>query len=131
MGPLEVEAIRIPVQAKDEQRIGPVEAFLVVRTIASDPEYWFYLSNADASVALTELLRVAKARHLVEECLQRAKGEAGLAQYEVRSWVGWHHHMTLSLLATWFLTLEQRRVGKKNTGSDRATDGVGVSHAVA
>lgn len=131
MGPLEVQALRIPVQAKDEQKIGPVETFLVIRTVGSDPEYWFYLSDADASVALTELVRVAKARHLVEECLERAKGEAGLAHYEVRSWVGWHHHMTLSLLATWFLTLQQRRVGGKNAGSDRAADGVGVSHVVA
>jgi SRSO17 transposase len=131
MGPLEVQALRIPVQAKDEQKIGPVETFLVIRTVGSDPEYWFYLSDADASVALTELVRVAKARHLVEECLQRAKGEAGLGQYEVRSWVGWHHHMTLSLLATWFLTQEQRRVGEKNTGGDRPVDGLGVSHAVA
>lgn len=131
MGPLEVQAIRLSVQAKDEQKIGPVETFLVIRTLGSDPEYWFYLSNADASVALTELVRVAKSRHLVEECFERAKGEAGLAQYEVRSWIGWHHHMTLSLLATWFLTREQRRVGEKNAGCDRAADGVGVSHAVA
>jgi hypothetical protein len=40
-------------------------------------------------------------------------GEAGLDHYEVRSWVGWHHHKTLSLVALWFLCLERRRFGEK------------------
>jgi len=58
---------------------------------------------------------VAKAEHRVEECLQRAKGKAGLADYEVRTWRGWHHHQTLGLLATWFLTQETRRGKKMDT----------------
>jgi SRSO17 transposase len=55
---------------------------------------------------------VAKAAHRIEECLQRAKSEAGLADYQVRTWSGWHHHQALSLLASWFLVQETRR-GKK------------------
>ena len=43
----------------------------------------------------------------------RLPWEVGLAHYEVRSWVGWHHHMTLSLVALWFLSLEKRRLEKK------------------
>ena len=31
--------------------------------------------------------------------LAAAKQEVGLADYEVRSWTGWHRHVTLSLLA--------------------------------
>jgi SRSO17 transposase len=61
---------------------------------------------------LTEFARVAKAKHRIEECLQRGKGEAGLSDYEVRTWEGWHHHQTLALIATWFLTQEKRRGGK-------------------
>ena len=34
----------------------------------------------------------------------------GLDEYEVRSWIGWHHHMTLTMLSLWFLVLEHRRV---------------------
>src|SRR5271157_5510985 len=41
-----------------------------------------------------------------------AKGEAGLGDYQVRNWIAWHHHQTLSLLAAWFLNKETRR-GKK------------------
>jgi hypothetical protein len=61
---------------------------------------------------------VAKAEHRIEECLERAKGEAGLADYQVRTWIAWHHHQTLSLLAAWFLNQETRR--GKNT--DARTD---------
>ena len=41
------------------------------------------------------------------------QGRGGLGHYEVRTWVGWHHHMTLSLLALWFLILEKRSAGEK------------------
>ena len=59
-------------------------------------------------------------RHPIEEMFQLGNGEVGLDHYEVRSWVGWHHHMTLSLLGLWFLVLERERVGKKNTGDHGA-----------
>jgi hypothetical protein len=61
----------------------------------------------------------SKAQHRVEECLQRAKGEAGLADYEVRTWRGWYHHPVLALTATWFLTVEARRGKEMDTGVDR------------
>ena len=77
----------------------------------------YYLSNALPETALTEFARVAKAEHRIEECLGRAKSDAGLAQYQVRNWIGWHHHQTLSLLAAWFLTQEDLRGKKIHTGS--------------
>jgi hypothetical protein len=61
---------------------------------------------------------VAKAEHRVEECLERAKGEAGLADYQVRNWMAWHHHQTLALLAAWFLTQETRRGKNRNSCTD-------------
>ena len=63
---------------------------------------------------------MAKAAHRIEECLQRSKSEAGLADYEVRHWTGWQHHQTLSVLATWFLDRETQR-GKKMDPSDHIT----------
>ena len=74
----------------------------------------FDLSNAEPTTPLVALARVAKAEHRLEACLQRSKSEAGLAAYEVRHWTGWHHHQTLSFIATWFLVTETRR-GKKWT----------------
>jgi SRSO17 transposase len=65
---------------------------------------------------------VAKAEHRIEECLQRSKSEAGLADYEVRTWTGWQQHQTLSFLATWFLERETQRGKKMDTGHDVTAD---------
>jgi SRSO17 transposase len=69
----------------------------------------YALSCASAETPLSEFAQVLNAEHRIEQCLQRAKGEAGLSHYQVRTWRGWYHHQTLSLIATWFLTQEARR----------------------
>jgi hypothetical protein len=84
----------------------------------------FYLSNAEPETPLWQFARVAKAEHRIEEGLQRSKSEAGFADYEVRNWTGWHHHQTLSLLATWFLVTETLP-GKKMDASDDGTADTG------
>lgn len=114
-GPLIVEAVKVHVQAKTAPVEGLLEVLVVIRERQGDGtlKHDYRLSNAEYETPLTEFARVAKAEHRVEECLQRSKSEAGLADYEVRTWRGWHHHQTLSLVATWFLTQEARE-GKKN-----------------
>ena len=42
----------------------------------------------------------------VEASFKRGKSEAGMDAYQVRTWEGWHHHMTLTLIAVWFLIKE-------------------------
>jgi len=125
-GPLVVEIAKTAVVARTERsRTNAAEELLVVtRSLGEDGQvkHDYYLSNADPATPLEELARVAKAEHRVEECIQRAKGEAGLADYEVRSWRGWHHHQTLSLIATWFLIREARR-GKKVDASHHGSAG--------
>lgn len=115
-GPLRVQALDCRVQTKDEGGlVGPSERLLVKRTLAAQPEYSYALSNAKQE-PLKKLVQVGSQRHGIEETFQEGKGEVGLGHYEVRSWVGWHHHMTLSMLALWFLILENCRIGKKNPG---------------
>src|SRR5437867_1230050 len=118
-GPKVVRALEAWVQTREEGWAGPRERLIVIRTVEGEPRVWYTLSNAPADVPLSKLVRVQGQRHGVEEMFQAGKGEVGLAHYEVRSWVGWHHHMTLALLALWFLILEQRRLRKKNPGPDR------------
>lgn len=111
-GPLVIEVVKRRVQARTETGgTGPEELLLVTRERQADGTFKhdYYLSNADRETPLKELARVTKAAHRVEECLERAKGEAGLAGYQVRNWSAWHHHQTLSLLAAWFLDQEARR----------------------
>ncbi len=122
-GPLVVRALMAQVQAKDEEgrlgpretlrRLGPRETLLVVRAVAGEPRTNYALSNAGRNAVLAELVQVRSAEHRIEELFAAGKGEVGLGQYEMRSWIGWHHHMTLSFLALWFLILEKRRVQKK------------------
>jgi SRSO17 transposase len=120
-GPLIVEAVKVPVQAKTAPAEGLQETLLVIRERQGDGtmKHDYYLSNAPHDTPLAEFVRVSKAEHRIEECLQRAKSEAGLADYEVRTWRGWHHHQTLSLVATWFLTQETRRGEKIHPGHHR------------
>jgi SRSO17 transposase len=124
-GPLTTQAVKTRVRAKtDRRRVGPEEVLVIVREVQGDGtmKHDYYLSDAPSTTTLDEFARVAKAEHRVEECLERAKGEAGLAEYQVRNWLGWHHHQALSFLATWFLTLENRRGKKIHAGTDRADD---------
>lgn len=112
-----VRALTRLVQTKDEDgRVGRGERLLVVRPVAQAGDVTYALSNALSGVTLQELAGVKGQRPRVEQALQDGKGEVGLSHYEVRSWVGWHHHMTLTLLALWFLCLEKSVIEKKRRG---------------
>ena len=128
-GPLEVEAMMVRVQAKQDHRIGPEERLVVMRTVG-EVRTDYALSNAGPEVTLSEVVGAQRQRHRIEELLEAGNGEAGLDHYEVRSWVGWHHHMTLALVALWFLCLERRRVGGENPRRHGLTDTADL-HAVA
>jgi len=113
-GPMVVWAARTWVQTKTKGKNSPEAEWLVVtRTDSKTPEIRYHLSSAAEDVSLEELVHVANARYWIEDCFQRAKGEIGLDHYEVRSWAGWHHHMTLCMAALWFLVLEQRHLNEK------------------
>ena len=121
-GPRVVRALETWVQAKGEKgRVGPLERLVVIRTVAEESQVWYTLSNA-SDVPLPGVVQAHGRRHGIEEMLQAGKGDVGLGHYEMRSWVGWHHHMTLSLLALWFLILEKDRLGGENPGFDGAAD---------
>jgi hypothetical protein len=120
-GPLVIDAVKWRVQSRGSGRGASLEEVLFITreqqadgTIKHDR----YLSNGEPETSLIELGRVAKLAHRIEECLERGKGEAGLADYQVRNWIAWHHHQTLSLLAAWFLNQETRRGKNPNTGAD-------------
>jgi SRSO17 transposase len=124
-GPLVVDVVKRRVVSRTPRRQqGDEEMLVVIRYRDRDNQQVvkvdFYLSNAAPETSLWQFARVAKAAHRIEECLQRSKSEAGLADYEVRNWTGWHHHQTLSLLATWFLVMETLR-GKKMDACDHVT----------
>ncbi len=69
-------------------------------------------------------MRAAGKRWSVESVFEQAKGEAGLNQYEARSWVGWRRHVTLSMLAPAYLALAYLSVVRRHAGQS-AEQGVG------
>jgi hypothetical protein len=82
---------------------GP-ELWLIFRRNIDDPaEIKFYFSNAPASTPLIEFVRLSGMRWPIETIFEEAKGEVGFDHYEMRSWLGWHHHMLLVSLAHHFL----------------------------
>lgn len=125
-GPLEVEILKRRVLARTERgRDAGAEELLVVtryREHTGTMKVDYHLSNAHADTPLGELARVTKAEHRIEDGLKRAKSEAGLSDYEVRTWVGWYHHQVLSLMAVWFLILEARRGKKVHSGHNGTVD---------
>jgi SRSO17 transposase len=99
---------------------GPEIWLMIERGCNQEPYVKYYLSNAAPTCPLETMARVAHTRWPVEDCFLQGKQELGLDAYEVRGWRGWHHHMTLVMLALWFLKLETRRLGEKSGGRDHA-----------
>jgi len=93
---------------------GP-EAWLIARRSLSDAtDIAYYLSNAPADIPLLKLAQVASTRYTVEQCIEEAKSETGLDEYEVRYWHSWHRHITLSMMAhAWLASLRYQATEKK------------------
>ncbi len=122
--PLEVDAISVRVQTRQAGRLGAEERLVVIRAVG-ESRTDYALSNADSRVTLSKLVGVQRQRHRIEEMFEAANGEVGFDHYEVRSWVGWHHHMTLAMVTLWYVCLERRRVGGENPGHHRAANAHG------
>jgi SRSO17 transposase len=134
-GPLVLEIVKRRVVARTERGWDDWTEELLIVTRSPDGKgkvkYDYYLSSAPADTPLGELARVVKAEHRIEDSIKRAKSEAGLSDYEVRTWAGWYHHQTLSLIATWFLICETRRGKKVYPCPDGSTGSHSVVLAVA
>ncbi len=99
---------------------GPDVWIVMRRTRDNPPEVKTYLSNAPPETPRERLIWVSGMRWPVESAILECKRELGMDHYEVRGWIGWHHHLTLSLLAHHFLVRLRCRLGKKITRADRA-----------
>ena len=88
---------------------------LIRRTIGDDPTYSYFLSNASSSTSLKTLVWLSGLRWAIEQCFGETKTELGMDHYEVRKFMGWHHHMLTCMLAHFFLWHLKIRLGKKST----------------
>lgn len=85
---------------------------LVRRAVGAREIAHYCLSNAHAHVPWPELARVQAQRYFIEHSFREAKSECGLADYQMRRWDAWHHHMALVMLGTLFL-IKQKLQGRE------------------
>ncbi|MDB5324994.1 MAG: hypothetical protein JWM57_563 [Phycisphaerales bacterium] len=81
-----------------------MDRHLLVRRHTDTGELAYFLCAAPSGTSARDLAVAAGQRWAIECCFESTKQETGLDEYEVRSWNGWHRHVTLSLLAMMFLT---------------------------
>lgn len=110
-GPLVARFAALRVVAVREGLPGP-EVWLVLRRNLLTGELKTYLCNAPADTPLATLVRLSGMRWPIETCFEDGKQYLGMGDYEVRSWRGWHHHMTLCILAHGFLVRACLRLKK-------------------
>jgi len=79
------------------------ETWLIIRRNDGEDEMKYQLSNAPPGTSVERLGKMSASRYWIERAIQDAKGEVGMADYQVRGWLAWHHHMTMTLLAMLFL----------------------------
>jgi SRSO17 transposase len=85
--------------------------WLLLRRSVSDPaDVAYFACGGPPETTLADLVRIAGVRWSIEDCFELAKGDCGLADYEVRSWRGWHRHVTLCLLALAVVAVLRSRV---------------------
>ncbi len=113
-GPLVAEFACLRVTSIRDEMPGPRCWAIFRRTLGPKPEVKFFLSNAPLSCSRQEFVRVSGLRWPIETGLEEGKGEVGMDHYETRTWLGWHHHMTLSILAHLFLVRLQLVFQKKS-----------------
>jgi len=88
---------------------------LIRRTIGDDPQYSYFISNASTSTRLKTLVWLSGLRWAIEQCFEESKTELGMDHYEVRKFMGWHHHILTCILAHFFLWHLKIRMGEKST----------------
>ncbi len=109
-GSLKVRALRFPVYVWDGESEKACRFFvLATQTLGPKAETKISLCNAPETMELKTLAWMQLQRYWVERAFEDAKGECGMADYQVRKWSAWHHHMALVMMAMLFMLSERIR----------------------
>ena len=114
-GDIEVEIFHTYVWVWDGKEKQARKRHLIVqRTIISKSDYKYSLSNASEDTSVEKLARMQAQRYWIERSFEDGKSEVGMGDYQVRGWRGWHHHMTLVMMAMLFLLKERMENNKSH-----------------
>lgn len=113
-GELRVEALHARVWLWDGHEPKARHWHLVATRELGSPETIKYaLSNAPAETLVKRLVQMQRQRFWIERSFEDGKSESGMADYQVRGWLAWHHHMALVMMAMLFM-LEERLIQKES-----------------
>lgn len=92
---------------------GDAKAYCWHLIVRRDPkthnDYKYSLSNAPAKTSKKRLAYMQAQRFWIERVFEDGKSQCGMADYQIRSWLGWHHHMALVMMAMLFMLSERIR----------------------
>ena len=101
------------VYPREDDGLPGKECWLIIREDLKSGEVKYQYSNAPADTSIDRLAEMSGSRYWIERTFEDGKGIAGLADYQVRNWTGWHHHMTMTILAMLYLLLLTLQLGEK------------------
>lgn len=104
-GPIVVEIAAVRVVMVQDSLPGREEWLVIRRPVgkAASSGWKYYRCNAPKPTPFKMLARLTAWRWPIETTIEECKNELGFDHYEVRGWVGWHHHTTMTLLSHHFL----------------------------
>jgi SRSO17 transposase len=107
-GELQVEALQARVWLWDgSEPRARCWHLVATRELGSPETIKYFLSNAAAETSLERLVQMQRQRFWIERSFEDAKSESGMADYQVRGWLAWHHHMALVMMAMLFMLEEK------------------------
>ena len=113
-GVLRVRICRLKVYVWDgESEKVKYWTMVATKSLGDNPDTKISLSNAPKHTTLKRLGWMQRQRYWVERTFEDAKSECGMADYQVRKWSAWHHHMALVMMAMLFMLSE--RIHHKDT----------------
>jgi SRSO17 transposase len=113
-GPIQYQWARTRVVESRDRLPGPDVWLLARRSLSDATQLAYYLAYTPSRTSLETKVRVASSRYTVEQCIEEAKSETGLDEYEVRFWHSWYRHITLSMMAhAWLASIRRLEQEKK------------------
>ena len=107
-GVLRVSVCRLPVFVWDgESETARRWTLIVTKSLVTNPDTKISLTNASQKTTVKRLGWMQRQRFWVERAFEDAKSECGMADYQVRKWSAWHHHMALVMMAMLFMLSER------------------------
>jgi SRSO17 transposase len=107
-GSLKLRVLRKSVYVWDKQSgKGRRRYELLVTENLDGQDRKYSLTNQKPSTSTQRLSWMQRQRYWVERCFEDGKSQCGMADYQVRLWKAWHHHMALVMMAMVFILSER------------------------